>query len=184
MESTSPARGWHAVDLRLLSIVLALALAGCGGAPRTAQSADDDEDEDEEDEEIDDDEEEEDEEDDEDGEGFVDSAMLRQANEPIELGDPVALVGTGVTMRAAELTPCCSDRACRCAIAPRSRSSSGRDPRASTRCARRRSEHARSRRTPRTSRWLVSGCRSRSPPARRRRARAWLLVHDGHAASR
>jgi hypothetical protein len=97
MESTRPLRGWPAVLIRLHCLALAAALAGCGG-PRPAVSANDVEEEDE-DEEIE--EEAEDEEEDEEGnERFVDSALLRQANEPIELGEPVELPGTGVTMRA------------------------------------------------------------------------------------
>lgn len=84
------------VMVRLLCVLL---LAACGGANNApVENAGDVEDEEDEDSAVD----EEPEPDESEQESFVDAAMLRQANEPIALGEPVELAGTGVRMRAPE----------------------------------------------------------------------------------
>lgn len=83
---------------RTLAMLLLLLLVGCGGPSlRAVAVGDDDEEEEEEDDEdsyIDEDIEDEDRE-----RGFVDAAILRGVGEVLELGDPVFVTGTGVTLR-------------------------------------------------------------------------------------
>ncbi|MGE0789251.1 MAG: hypothetical protein AB7S26_26490 [Sandaracinaceae bacterium] len=85
------------VRVPALGVGLILALAGCGGGttasrPTAAQLAAEDEED-----RITD---EEDDADGDDDDGFVDTAMLReQETEPLTLGEPTVLPGTGVTLR-------------------------------------------------------------------------------------
>lgn len=81
----------------LVSLLAVSFLAACGG-PRPITSARSDH-EDDEDSYID--EEEAEDEEDDDG-SFVDSAILRDSGEPLTLGEPVEVPGTGVTMRPPE----------------------------------------------------------------------------------
>src|SRR5690606_22944968 len=79
---------------------LALAALGCGPAlPPISAARGGDEEEEGYDEEAED---EEDVEGDGGEEGFVDAALLREGSAPIELGEPVEVPGTGVTMRPPE----------------------------------------------------------------------------------
>jgi len=80
---------------RAISPLLALLLlAACGGSSVQASTADRSDDDEDEDSFVD----EEDGEGDDDG-GFVDQALLREVGESLELGAPVLVVGTGVTVR-------------------------------------------------------------------------------------